>query len=151
MEHDCIFCKIIEGKAPCTKIFENDLVVAFLDIFPITAGHTLVVPKEHSKNILELSEKPMEEIFKAIQKVGAAQMKALGAGGFNVLQSNNPAAGQVVFHTHFHVVPRKDGDGLNLRWPSGSMPQKELEKMQVHLKKFCKNISKKIKLQTALE
>lgn len=135
MEHDCIFCKIIEGKAPCTKILENDFVIAFLDIFPITEGHALVVPKEHSKNILELSEAPMKEIFKAIQKVGAAQMKAFGADGFNVLQSNNPAAGQAVFHTHFHVVPRKGGDGLALKWPAKAAEKEKLALTQKLLKK----------------
>ena len=135
MEQGCIFCKIIEGKAPCTKIFENNLVVAFLDIFPIAAGHALVVPKEHSKNILELSEAPMKEIFKAIQKIGAAQMKALGADGFNVLQSNTPAAGQVVFHTHFHVVPRKEGDGLALKWPAKAVEKEQLPLAQKLLKK----------------
>lgn len=137
MDSDCIFCKIITGKAPCKKLFENEFVIAFMDIFPVTAGHVLVVPKEHSKNILEVSEKYLKEILLAVQKVGAAQVTAFGADGFNVLQSNNPAAGQVVFHTHFHVVPRKKGDGLKLFWPSKESDESELkenfEKIKEHL------------------
>ncbi len=138
MELDCIFCKIIEGKLPSSKILENSEVLAFLDINPVTEGHVLVVPKEHSKNILEVSEKPMKELFKAIQAIGKAQMNAFGAQGFNVLQSNSPAAGQAVFHTHFHVVPRKEGDGLRLGWPARQGIKEKLEEIQKLLKKVLK-------------
>ncbi len=138
METDCIFCKIIDGWLPSAKILESKEVLAFLDINPVAQGHVLVVPKEHSKNLLEVSEKPMKELLKAIQAIGKAQMDAFGAQGFNVLQSNNPAAGQVVFHTHFHVVPRKDGDGLRLGWPA-RQGAKDFESAQKSLKKHLKN------------
>ncbi len=135
MEQDCIFCKIVNGELPSTKIFESKRALAFLDIFPQARGHVLVVPKKHSKNLLDASEKDFAEIMAAMQKVGAAQMKALGAQGFNVLQSNNAAAGQVVFHTHFHVVPRKSDDGKKFGWQAEKADEKYLKEVGSALKK----------------
>ena len=110
---DCLFCRIVSGEIPGAKVYENEHVFAFLDISPFAEGHVLVVPRNHSANILELSEADGAEVLAAIRRIGAALMKALGAEGFHVMQNNFPAAGQTVFHTHFHVIPRKAGDGFS--------------------------------------
>lgn len=132
---DCIFCKIVSGKAPSYKVYENEHVLAFLDIFPSTKGHTLVIPKKHFANLLEAPEKEITECLKAAKNVAHAQMKALGSHGFNILQSNNKEAGQVVFHLHFHVIPRKAEDGLHFGWKRVDGKKEELEETQIALKK----------------
>ncbi len=110
---NCLFCKIVSGEIPGAKVYENEHVYAFLDISPFAEGHVLVVPKDHSANILELPASDAAEVLAAVGKIGAALMKGLGAEGFHVMQNNFPAAGQTVFHTHFHVIPRKAGDGFS--------------------------------------
>ena len=119
-EHsDCIFCRIVQGEIPCAKVYEDAHILAFLDLGPVREGHVLVIPKEHHANLLETPDILAPAIFAALRKVGRAVMKAMGATGFNVLQNNFPASGQAVFHVHWHIIPRTDGDGLTL-WPQGS-------------------------------
>ena len=117
----CLFCRIIAGEIPCAKVYEDEDVFAFLDINPLAPGHTLVLPKRHSANILELPDEDDAALLSAIRKIGRAIMDACGAEGFHVLQNNFPAAGQTVFHTHFHLIPRKEGDGYAFP-PQGSYP-----------------------------
>lgn len=126
-EKDCLFCRIINGEIPSAKIYEDDYVYAFLDIAPGQQGHTLVVPKKHSANILEFDNDHGAKILEAIQKIAPAIMNAMGAEGFNVIQNNNEVAGQTVFHTHFHIIPRKVNDGMGLWAPK---PYETMEKMQ---------------------
>jgi len=125
-EKDCLFCRIIRGEIPSSKIYEDEYVYAFLDIAPSFIGHTLVVPKNHYKNILDIDAGEAGHIFAAIQKIAPAIIKVTGAEGFHVLQNNNEAAGQTVFHTHFHIIPRKTGDGMTLWTPT---PYENMEKM----------------------
>lgn len=132
---DCIFCKIVKGNAPCTVVFENEHVLAFMDIFPAANGHTLVVPKKHFVNTLDCPEKELSEVIMAVKKIGQAQVKGLGAHGFNIHQSNNREAGQIVFHLHFHVIPRFAGDGLSFRWQPQKVETKELEKSAEKIRK----------------
>ena len=112
----CIFCKIIKGEVPCDKIYEDENVLVFLDINPISKGHCLVVTKEHYETLLEIPEDESIYLFKALKKIGKALMKGLKADGFNIGMNNFSAAGQVVMHAHFHVIPRFKGDGLK-HWP----------------------------------
>ena len=112
----CIFCKIIKGEVPCGKIYEDEHVLVFLDINPISKGHCLVVTKEHYETLLEIPEDESIYLFKALKKIGKALMKGLKADGFNIGMNNFSAAGQVVMHAHFHVIPRFKGDGLK-HWP----------------------------------
>ena len=111
---DCIFCKIVAGEIPSEKVYEDDAVLAFMDINPTSVGHTLVIPKDHCPDLLTTPAEALQSVAAVLPKIAAAVVAATNAEGFNILQSNNPCAGQVVFHTHFHVVPRRPGDGIGL-------------------------------------
>ncbi|MFW5894554.1 MAG: HIT family protein, partial [Bacillota bacterium] len=110
---DCIFCKIIEGEIPSYKVYEDEHVYAFLDITQNTKGHTLVVPKNHLKNIYELDEETANHVFTAIPKVANALKKAFNPIGLNVIQNNDRPL-QSVFHFHVHLIPRYEDDGITL-------------------------------------
>jgi histidine triad (HIT) family protein len=117
----CIFCDIVSDKAAAYKVFENKHALAFLDIMPATEGHVLVIPKEHGATLSDISEKSVKETAAVVQKVAKAVEKATDAKGYNILQSNNSVAGQVVFHVHFHIIPRNKGDGLSFSWKRGKL------------------------------
>ncbi|MDD4272055.1 MAG: HIT family protein [Patescibacteria group bacterium] len=125
---NCIFCKIIAGEIPSYKVYEDEFVLAFFDINPVNPGHTLVVPKKHFANIEEADEETLCQIVKVLKKVGLSLKKNLGAPGYNVQVNNDPAAGQIVPHLHFHLVPRADGDGLKL-WPQKKYLETEAEEV----------------------
>lgn len=108
---DCIFCKIIAGEIPSTKVYEDERVVAFLDIRPLNPGHTLVVPKTHSDNWLQDSDEDGLAVAAAAKKLAPAILHAVGAAACNVTTNVGPAAGQIVLHTHFHIIPRRESDG----------------------------------------
>ena len=110
---DCIFCKIVAGEIPCLKIYETDLILGFLDIAPVNKGHALVIPKGHYKNLWAVPAELGQEILTAAQIAGEAIVRATNADGLNLLMNNNAAAGQLVFHAHFHLVPRFSGDGFS--------------------------------------
>ena len=110
MKNNCVFCAIAAGEIPCFKVYEDDLVLAYLDINPFAEGHTLVIPKEHSTGILDTSPETLREIIVRVQKVAARLKDTLPCDGFNILQNNGPAAGQTVPHLHFHIVPRLGSD-----------------------------------------
>jgi len=111
-----IFSRIIRGEIPCHKVFENEHVFAFLDINPLAEGHTLVIPKRQVERLEELSPDEAAEIARVLGMLAKRVLSATGAADYNVLQNNGPAAGQVVPHVHFHIIPRRSGDGLGYRW-----------------------------------
>ncbi|MDO8559529.1 MAG: HIT family protein [bacterium] len=113
---DCIFCKIIAGKIPCDKVYENDEVIAFLDIAPISRGHALVAPKRHFQDLAVTPAETVSAMMRVLQLIAPAVLRVTHAPAFNVGINNGAAAGQVVPHTHFHLIPRTDGDGLK-SWP----------------------------------
>ena len=113
---DCIFCKIVRGEIPSVKVYESDSVLCFLDVAPAVRGHILVIPKMHVENILDVPEDMAASMHKAIRRVGRGIIQGLRADGFNVGMNNFQAAGQVVMHAHWHLIPRFQGDGLQL-WP----------------------------------
>lgn len=114
---DCIFCKIVHGEIPCVKVFEDERVLAFMDINPINDGHVLVIPKAHAATILEIDAADFAAVTAVTHKIAAAVQEALQPDGINVLQLNGRAANQVVPHLHVHIVPRWSGDGLAIsRW-----------------------------------
>jgi histidine triad (HIT) family protein len=109
---DCIFCKIIAGEIPCHKIYEDDRVFAFLDTAEDADGHTLVVPKTHCRNLLDVPPDVLAQVMAGVQKVARHYVDACGFRGVNVLNFSEPCAGQTVFHLHFHILPRTPGDGV---------------------------------------
>ena len=111
---DCIFCKIANGEIPSTKVYEDELVIAFKDINPMTKGHTLVVPKAHSEGLLDTDEKTLGEIIARVKKVAVMVKAETGCAGFNIVQNNGEAAGQTVKHIHFHILPRYGVEKLSL-------------------------------------
>jgi histidine triad (HIT) family protein len=115
---DCIFCKIVVGEIPANKVYEDDKVLAFLDITPVNPGHTLVIPKEHYDNLLTLPDDLLCHLAQAVKKIASAVLTATGSSGFNLGLNNGKVAGQLVNHFHWHLMPRFDGDGLEL-WPGG--------------------------------
>ena len=104
-----IFAKIIRGELPCHKVYEDDKVLAFLDIMPRAPGHTLVLPKAPARNILDIAPDDLVAVALAAQRVAKAAVKVFGADGVTVQQFNEGAGGQVVFHLHLHIIPRKAG------------------------------------------
>ncbi len=114
-----IFAKILRGEIPSTRVYETDHVVAFMDVMPQGTGHTLVVPKEPSRNLLDAKPETLAETIQAVQTIANAVKKAFNADGVTVIQFNEPAAGQTVYHLHFHVIPRFEG--VELKPHTGKM------------------------------
>ena len=106
MVDDCIFCKIIAGDIPSSKIYEDEEVIAFLDISQVTPGHTLVVPKKHARNLLEMDEMATAQLFARVSKVAKKLATATQAKGMNIISNMEEVSGQTVFHTHVHIIPR---------------------------------------------
>lgn len=114
---ETIFSKIIAGEIPCHKVYEDDRVLAFLDINPLSKGHTLVIPKEAAATLDELSDESAAAIGRVLPRLCRAVLAATGASAFNVLQNNGAEAHQAVFHVHFHIIPKEDdGTGLGIGW-----------------------------------
>jgi histidine triad (HIT) family protein len=116
MSDDCIFCKIVAGELPATKIHEDERTVAFMDISPATRGHLLVIPRAHARDVLEIPAEDLEACARSAQLLAQRVKERLGADGVNILNSCGPAAWQTVFHFHLHVIPRYDDDPLKLPW-----------------------------------
>lgn len=114
---DCIFCKIVNEKLPCYKIYESGKILAFLDRSPIHNGHTLVIPKKHSETILDTDDEILKELMVTAKKISRAIYKGLNIEGFNIGINQFEAAGQAVPHLHMHIMPRYKNDGLK-SWPS---------------------------------
>ncbi len=111
MENDCLFCKLIQGKLPIEKVYEDENTLALLDIHPINRGHTLVVPKKHYTNIHDTPPADFEHVMRAVQMLAAKIKTAVGAEGINIGINNGSAAGQIVDHLHVHIIPRWSDDG----------------------------------------
>ena len=116
-----IFDKIIDGSIPSHKVYEDDRVLAFLDIGPLSRGHTLVIPKEPRAHLHELSDESAAAIGRVLPRICRAVMKATGATAYNVLQNNGSDAHQLVMHVHFHVIPKLGERGLGIRWNGGKL------------------------------
>ena len=130
---NCIFCKIVKGEVPSYKIYEDDKVYAFLDIACDTVGHTLVIPKKHCTNVMDCDKQSLDAVIEAVQKISNHYVKNCGFDGVNVLNASGKAAEQSVFHLHFHIIPRKNGDGLHM-WPLDG-------KQELDLNAICKKLA----------
>ncbi len=127
---ETIFSKILRGEIPCHKVYEDDHVLAFLDISPLSPGHTLVIPKEAVPTVDLMSEEACAAIGRVLPRISRAVLKATGAKDFNILQNNGAAAHQAVFHVHFHIIPRlADGRGLGVGWKPQSLDHGEAKEL----------------------
>ncbi len=123
---DCIFCKIVKGEIPCARLYEDDFVLSFLDINPINRGHALVLPKKHYSTLFDAPEEDLKACMAAIKVVAHAVYDGMGAEGLNLLQNNYRAAGQLVGHIHFHIIPRHVGDVFLKSWPARGYAEGEM-------------------------
>jgi histidine triad (HIT) family protein len=126
---DCIFCKMVAGEIPTTKIYEDETVLVFLDISPLSKGHTLLIPKEHFEKLHDCPSELLGKVCSRLGKIAKAVVCAMNADGYNVLCNNGAAAGQLVKHLHFHIIPRKTRDGVFDRWPASKYPQGQIEEI----------------------
>ena len=131
---DCVFCKIVAGQIPVTKVFEDDVVLAFLDIGPVSDGHTLVVPTQHFEKLHECPAELLGQVGSRLGKITGAVVAAMDCDGYNVLCNNGRAAGQLVEHVHFHIIPRNPGDGVFNRWPAGRYPEGKAENIAAKIR-----------------
>ena len=116
-----IFDKILDGEIPCHRVYEDEHVLAFLDIGPLSEGHTLVIPKERKAQLHELSDEQAAALGRVLPRIARAVMKVTGATAYNVLQNNGAEAHQAVFHVHFHIIPKFAASGLELAWMPGAL------------------------------
>jgi histidine triad (HIT) family protein len=123
---DCIFCKILAGELPASIVDEDELTVTFMDINPATRGHALVVPRRHTRDLLEVSPADLGAVAAAAQRLAARMSERLGAAGVNLINSCGAVAWQTVFHFHVHVIPRYEGDPLRLPWTPAPADAEEI-------------------------
>ncbi len=138
MPESCLFCKIVAGEIPATKVFEDERVLVFMDINPINEGHLLVIPKKHAANIFEIDPDDLCVVMHTAQKVARAQQAALKMPGINILQSNGRAASQIIDHFHVHLIPRWPQDNFSrIDW---EMIPGDMEKIQQTADKIKGNL-----------
>ena len=133
-DSNCIFCKIANGEIPSKTIEENDMFKVVLDVGPATKGHALILPKDHYRNLYDLPEDVVAEVYKMAQKIALKMKEKLGCDGVNIVQNNEEAAGQTVFHFHMHVIPRYKDDGQVIGWKPGQPTAEELDAIVEALK-----------------
>jgi histidine triad (HIT) family protein len=133
--NDCLFCKIISGEIPSEKIYENKNTFAFLDISPNNPGHTLVIPKKHSTNLFDIEESDWLEAMKTVRFLAPIIEKAVEAKGINIAMNNKEVAGQVIDHSHIHIIPRHKEDGYR-HWPGTPYKDDEAERVAEKIKKL---------------
>lgn len=125
---DCIFCKIVSGEIPAAKVYEDTEFLAFLDIHPVSQGHTLVIPKTHFERFESTPENVVGKMYQLVRRLAPAVAQAVGTDAFNLGLNNGPAAGQIIFHTHVHIIPRKNKDGLEM-WGSKDYEGNEMDEL----------------------
>ena len=115
---DCVFCKMVAGQIPVTKIYQDETVLAFLDIGPVSDGHTLVIPTTHVEKLHDCPAELLSQVASRLGRIAGAVAAGMNSDGYNVLCNNGISAGQLVEHLHFHIIPRNTGDGLFNHWPA---------------------------------
>ena len=121
MKNNCVFCAIAAGEIPSFKVYEDDVVLAYMDINPFAKGHVLVIPKEHTEGLLDTPDERLAAVIARVKKIAAHMKAALPCDGFNILQNNGEAAGQTVMHLHFHIVPRYGSEPIAFESHKGDM------------------------------
>ena len=130
----CVFCKMVAGEIPVAKVYEDEAVLAFLDIGPISDGHTLVIPKQHCAQVHECAPSVLAETASRLGRIAKAVVAAMEADGYNILSNNGAAAGQVVDHLHFHIIPRRVGDRVFSKWPSYRYKGRTIEDLATRIR-----------------
>jgi histidine triad (HIT) family protein len=132
---ETMFARILRGEVPCHKVYEDEKVLAFLDIGPLSRGHTLVIPKEPAVTLDQLSDDSAAAIGRVLPRLCRAVKQVSGCSAYNVLENNGPLAHQAVFHVHFHIIPKPDDRmGLGVGWPSGHLDQKDAAELAAKLR-----------------
>ena len=131
---DCVFCKMVAGQVPVTRIYEDDVILVFLDIGPLSDGHTLVIPKQHFERLHDCPAELLGQVASRLGKVARAVEAGVKADGYNVLCNNGRAAGQLVDHLHFHIVPRNRGDGVFDRWAAYQYEEGKIEEIATKIR-----------------
>jgi histidine triad (HIT) family protein len=131
---DCLFCNMVAGQIPVAKIYEDDVILAFLDIGPISDGHTLVIPKQHFEKLHDCPSELLGQVGSRLCKIAGAVAAAMNSDGYNLLCNNGRAAGQLIEHLHFHIIPRNTGDGLFSRWPSSEYQAGKIEAVAAEIR-----------------
>lgn len=129
MAGDCVFCKIVAGEIPCAKIYEDEDLLAFLDVGPVSEGHTLVIPKRHFEKLHECPAELIAAIGSQLGRIAEAVVETVNCDGYNVLCNVSRAAGQLVDHVHFHIIPRTESDGIFSKWPGGKYKKSRMEEI----------------------
>ncbi|HEX2255033.1 MAG TPA: HIT family protein [Thermoanaerobaculia bacterium] len=129
-ESRTIFDRILDGEIPCHRLYEDDHVLAFLDVGPLSPGHTLVIPKERRAQLHQLSDDSAAALGRVLPRVARAVLAATGATAYNVLQNNGAAAHQAVMHVHFHIIPKAGPKGLGVGWPAGKLEDREATELK---------------------
>ena len=129
-----VFDRILSGEIPCYRVYEDDHVLAFLDVRPLSEGHTLLIPKERKARLHELSDESAAALGRVLPRLCRAVLAASGAPDYNVLQNNGSAAQQVVMHVHFHIIPKRGERGLGVRWPAGTLTEDAARELQARMR-----------------
>jgi histidine triad (HIT) family protein len=124
---DCLFCKMVSGQIPVTKIYEDEDILCFMDIGPISEGHTLVITKQHVDKLHECPPEILSKVVSKLGRIAGAVAAAMNSDGYNILNNTGKVAGQHIQHLHFHIIPRKKGDGVFDRWPSFKYPEGKID------------------------
>lgn len=135
MKEDCIFCKIANGMIPSATIYENSDFKVILDVSPASKGHTLILPKEHFDNIFDMDADTAGKLFSLAAAVARALKQATNCDGMNIVQNNGEVAGQTVFHFHMHLIPRYEGDRVNVTWEPGQATAEQLNELAAIVKR----------------
>jgi len=131
---DCVFCKIVAGQIPATRVYEDEQTLAFMDLGQVNPGHVLVMTKAHVENVFGLDEAQAAAVFRTTARVARAVREAFAPQGLTLFQANGKAALQTVMHFHMHVVPRWESDGMSLAWPAKNPPREKLEEYGAKLR-----------------
>ncbi|MHC4481932.1 MAG: HIT family protein [Planctomycetota bacterium] len=133
-ENECIFCKMVASQIPVTEILEDEVILAFLDIGPVSDGHTLVIPKQHFERLHDCPAELLGQVGSRLGKIAKAVAAGVDSDGYNILCNNSRAAGQLIEHLHFHIIPRNSGDGVFDRWPSYKYQEGKIEKIAAKIR-----------------
>lgn len=131
----CIFCKIANGEIPSYKVYEDNDFLAFLDLSQTTKGHTLIIPKKHYSNLLEVNFEELSNLFNVVQKISKSIQKTTNATGFNILNNCGSSAGQSVMHFHIHIIPRYESDNFEIIFSNNSTSDDDLKKLSENIYK----------------